>query len=38
MLARRKPQRAESARGESYGIEDPVMAMLYRESKRRGTA
>jgi len=38
MPARRKPQRAESARGKSYGIEDPVMAMLYRESKRRGTA
>jgi len=38
MPARRKPQRAESARRESHGIEDPVMAMLYRESKKRGTA
>lgn len=41
MPARRKPQRAETARPKppaSEGIEDPVMAMLYRESKRRGTA
>jgi predicted nucleic acid-binding Zn ribbon protein len=41
MPPRRKPQRAESARpasAESEGIADPVMAMLYRESKRRGTA
>ena len=35
---RRKPQRAASARPDSSGIEDPVMAMLYRQSKRRGTA
>jgi len=34
---RRKPQRAESARG-TEGIEDPVMAMLYRQSKKRGSA
>jgi predicted nucleic acid-binding Zn ribbon protein len=38
MPRRRKPQRAESARGNSDGIEDPVMAMLYRQSKKRGTA
>jgi predicted nucleic acid-binding Zn ribbon protein len=42
MPARRKPQRAESARGDvsvdANGIKDPVMAMLYRESKKRGTA
>jgi predicted nucleic acid-binding Zn ribbon protein len=43
MPARRKPQRAESARGKddqilSEGIHDPVMAMLYRQSKKRGTA
>jgi len=39
MPARRKPQRAGSARRvDSNGIEDPVMAMLYRESKKRGTA
>jgi predicted nucleic acid-binding Zn ribbon protein len=42
MPARRKPQRSESARGpaqrKSEGIADPVMAMLYRESKKRGTA
>ncbi|MCU1339216.1 MAG: hypothetical protein JWO19_4797 [Bryobacterales bacterium] len=35
MPARRKPQRAGAARRGSDGIEDPVMAMLYRESKRR---
>ena len=38
---RRQPQRAESAKPanrDSNGIQDPVMAMLYRESKRRGTA
>ena len=34
MPARRKPQRAETARG-TDGIEDPVMAMLYRQSKSR---
>ena len=36
-----KPQRAESARRaamDSNGIEDPVMAMLYRQSKKLGTA
>jgi len=43
MPARRKPQRAESARGRddgilSEGIHDPVMAMLYRQSKKRWTA
>jgi predicted nucleic acid-binding Zn ribbon protein len=39
MPARRKPQRAETARRvDANGIEDPVMAMLYRESKKRGTA
>ena len=37
MPERRKPQRAESARADS-GIEDPVMAMLYRQSKKRGSA
>ena len=39
MPARRKPQRAETARPKpavSEGIQDPVMAMLYRQSKRRG--
>jgi len=37
MPARRKPQRAETSRrmpAGSEGIEDPVMAMLYRKSKR----
>jgi predicted nucleic acid-binding Zn ribbon protein len=34
MPARRKPQRAITARG-TDGIEDPVMAMLYRQSKGR---
>ena len=39
MPARRKPQRAETARRvDANGIEDPVMAMLYRQSKKRGTA
>lgn len=42
MPRRRKPQRAESARrtvqADSNGIEDPVMAMLYRQSKKLGTA
>jgi hypothetical protein len=43
MPPRRKPQRAESAHGKSDailsdGINDPVMAMLYRQSKKRGTA
>ncbi|HEY2844900.1 MAG TPA: DUF721 domain-containing protein [Bryobacteraceae bacterium] len=41
MPERRQPQRAESARAAapgSDGIQDPVMAMLYRQSKRRGTA
>jgi predicted nucleic acid-binding Zn ribbon protein len=36
---RRKPQRAETVRqmpAGSEGIQDPVMAMLYRQSKRRG--
>src|ERR1700688_818183 len=40
MPPRRKPQRAESARGDvlldSNGIQDPVMAMLYRQSKKMG--
>ena len=35
---RRKPQRAESARRDANGIEDPVMALLYRQSQKRGTA
>lgn len=35
---RRKPQRAESARRDASGIEDPVMAMLYRQSQKRGSA
>jgi predicted nucleic acid-binding Zn ribbon protein len=39
MPPRRKPQRAESARRtDSNGIQDPVMAMLYRQSKKAGTA
>ena len=39
MPARRKPQRAESARRpDSNGIQDPVMSMLYRQSKKLGTA
>ena len=39
MPPRRKPQRAESARRvDAHGIEDPVMAMLYRQSKKRDTA
>ena len=37
MPARKKPQQAESARGNADGISDPVMAMLYKESKKRGT-
>jgi predicted nucleic acid-binding Zn ribbon protein len=38
MPPRRKPQRAESARRpDSNGIQDPVMAMLYRQSKKQGT-
>ena len=38
MPRRIKPQRAASAKGvESHGIQDPVMAMLYRKSKRLGT-
>jgi predicted nucleic acid-binding Zn ribbon protein len=39
MPPRRKPQRAETVRQKpagSEGIQDPVMAMLYRQSKRRG--
>lgn len=39
MPPRRKPQRAESARRvDPNGIQDPVMAMLYRQSKKAGTA
>ncbi|HEY2843094.1 MAG TPA: DUF721 domain-containing protein [Bryobacteraceae bacterium] len=39
MPRRRKPQRAQSAkRLDAHGIEDPVMAMLYRQSKKSGTA
>jgi hypothetical protein len=39
MPPRRKPQRAESARRvDPNGIQDPVMAMLYRQSKKQGTA
>ncbi len=39
MPKRIKPQRAVSARGQdSNGIGDPVMAMLYRQSKKRGSA
>ena len=39
MPKRIKPQRAVSARRQdSNGIEDPVMAMLYRQSKKQGTA
>jgi hypothetical protein len=39
MPKRIRPQRAESARRlDSNGIQDPVMAMLYRQSKKLGTA
>ncbi len=39
MPKRIQPQRAVSARRQdSNGIDDPVMAMLYRQSKKRGTA
>jgi hypothetical protein len=40
MPRRRSPQRAEAARPtvDASGIDDPVMAMLYRQSKKRGTA
>jgi predicted nucleic acid-binding Zn ribbon protein len=40
MLRRRSPQRAEAARRsvDASGIGDPVMAMLYRQSKKRETA
>jgi predicted nucleic acid-binding Zn ribbon protein len=38
MPPRKKPQRADSARAKADGIEDPVMAMLYRQSKKQGTA
>jgi hypothetical protein len=39
MPKRIKPQRAESVRRlDSNGIKDPVMAMLYRQSKKMGTA
>jgi predicted nucleic acid-binding Zn ribbon protein len=39
MPKRIQPQRAESARRlDSNGIQDPVMAMLYRQSKKIGTA
>jgi len=37
MPPRIKPQRSETSRRvDSHGIEDPVMAMLYRQSKRLG--
>ena len=40
MPKRRRPQRAETARPtvDASGIGDPVMAMLYQQSKKRGTA
>jgi predicted nucleic acid-binding Zn ribbon protein len=40
MPPRRRPQRAEAARrsDDSAGIDDPFMAMLYRQSKKRETA
>jgi predicted nucleic acid-binding Zn ribbon protein len=40
MPKRRRPQRAETARPsvDASGIGDPVMAMLYRQSKKRETA
>ncbi|MBZ5631735.1 MAG: DUF721 domain-containing protein [Acidobacteriia bacterium] len=38
MPPRRKPQRAVSARRGTDGIADPVLAMLYRQSKKLGTA
>jgi len=39
MPPRRKPQRAESARRvDANGIQDPVLAMLYRRSKKLGSA
>lgn len=36
MPKRIQPRRAESARGKTDGIGDPVMAMLYRQSKKLG--
>lgn len=39
MPRRIKPQRAETARRtDANGIKDPVMAMLYRKSKKQGRA
>ncbi len=40
MPKRRRPQRAETARPivDASGIGDPVMAMLYRQSKKRESA
>lgn len=35
MPARREPQRAESARPSREGIADPVMALLYEQSRRK---
>ena len=38
MPKRRMPQRSETARSSAEGIEDPVLEMIYRRSKRRETA
>jgi predicted nucleic acid-binding Zn ribbon protein len=38
MPKRIKPQRAATAHGKTDGIQDPVMAMLYRQSKKAGSA
>ena len=35
MPARREPQRAETARPNRDGITDPVMALIYEQSRRR---
>jgi predicted nucleic acid-binding Zn ribbon protein len=38
MTPRRMPQRAENARPGAEGIEDPVLEMLYRRSRRKERA
>jgi predicted nucleic acid-binding Zn ribbon protein len=38
MPRRRAPQRAETARPQVEGIEDPVLGMLYNQSRRREQA
>ena len=36
MPRRREPQRAERARGGTEDVQDPVLDMLYRQSRKRG--